>query len=50
MSGKAAIPANLGDFMLWGHGSKLGGVKLPQKLPDIIHGPQKEDISVHVEK
>lgn len=50
MPGKAAVPANLGDFMLGGHGCKLRGIKLPQKLPDVINRSQKENIGVHVEK
>lgn len=50
VTGEAAVPANLGDLVLRGHGSQLGGVELPQELPDVIDGPQEEHISVHVKQ
>lgn len=50
VTGEAAVPANLGDLVLGGHGSQLGGVELPQELPDVIDGPQEEHISVHVKQ
>lgn len=47
---EAAVPANLGDLMLWGHSSKLGGVEGLEETPHIIHGPEEQHICIHVEQ
>lgn len=48
--GEAAVPADLGHLVLGGHGSQLGGVELPQQVPDVIDGPQEQHVSVHVKQ
>ena len=47
---EAAVPANLGDLVLWSHCCELAAVKGLQETPDVIHGPQEEDICVHIEQ
>lgn len=47
---KAAVPANLGDLVLWGHCCQLGAVEGLQETPDVIHGPQEQHISVHIQQ
>lgn len=50
VAGEAAVPADLGDLVLGGHGSHLAGVELPQEVPDVIHGPQEQHVRVHVKQ
>lgn len=48
--GEAAVPADLGHLVLRGHRCQLGPVEGPQQQPDVVHGPQEQNISVHVEQ
>lgn len=47
---KAAVPANLGDLMLGGHGCQLGAVEGLEETPDIVHRAEEQDICVHIQK
>lgn len=46
---EAAVPANLGDLVLGSHCRKLGAVEGLKEAPDIVHGPQEQNVGVHIE-
>lgn len=50
MPGEAAVPADVGDLVFGGHGSQLRAVELLQEAPDVVHGPEEEDVRVHIEQ
>lgn len=47
---EAAVPADLGDLVLWGHGCKLRAVEVLEEGPDVVHGPEEQHVSIHIEQ
>lgn len=50
VAGEAAVPADLGHFVLRRHGRQLGAVEGLEEAPDVVHRPQEEHIGVDVEQ